>query len=176
MKTLLVLFAALFAVSAQADIGPVNRSTNLEVDGTIQPGSEELHYIHVINKSGGTLTAGSLVVWDSSNDDGASVTTSITANALPACVVVGSFPNAASTSCAANALCKCQTYGLAEVKFGVFAGSASAGGPVYISRDRLGYVEATPYSSITISATKIGMFYDAEAATNDEAQVFLNLR
>lgn len=175
MKTLFAVIISLFATVAQADIGPTGRSTNVDNSGAVKAGTLEKHFINVINGSGGTLTSGSLVVWDATADDGATVTTSIVNNATPACVVVGSA-SGSSTSCLSGKLCKCQTYGYAAVRFGVHAGSAAAAGPVYISRDRAGYVEATPYASIGASSEKIGMFYDAEVATNEAAEVFLKLR
>lgn len=169
MKNLLTLFCALFAFTALADIGPINRSTNLEIDDSIQPGTLEKHFINVINNSGSAFPVGAVVVQDLTDDDGASVTTTTTQNALPLCVI--------TAACANNALCKnCQTYGLnSSVLYDSGAGTATAGLGVYLSGSNAGYVASPAHNLIGSSFSKIGAFYDT-STTSGSVEVFLKLR
>ena len=76
MKTFalfLGLVATLVLFPAHAIKGPYGRSTSLDHTGAAVSSSLEKHFINVINRSGGTLAAGNVVVWDSGaeGDDGA---------------------------------------------------------------------------------------------------------
>lgn len=168
MKFFGTLFIALFAMTAFADIGLVDRSTSFDGAGSLLSGSVEKYEIVVKNQSGGALEDGDIVVWDSSNDDGYSVTTSTTAGAVPACVL--------SEACAASASCKCQTYGYkSNVNFDVTNANATAGFLVFLSESNAGDVQAEAKGSIAASDVPIGMFYDDATASGD-VEVFIRLR
>lgn len=159
MKKLLLLFAlAVMAFTGQVQAYDClsGRSVSLDFDGSIKDDVVEKCYMKAINRSGGTLAAGSLVVWDTANDDGASVTTSTTAGANPACIYV--------ESCADDAACKCQVSGLYDsVLFDSDNHQATAGNSAYLSENNAGYVqgEATP----VVTDHVVGMFYDSASAS-----------
>lgn len=169
MKKLLIAFSlALMTTLTLADIGKVGRSTSFDNAGTYQTGSREKFEIVVKNQSGGALEDGDLVIWDVSNDDGYSVTTSTTAGAKPACVL--------SEACAAGAACKCQTYGYkSNVNFDVTNESATAGDCGYLSESNAGKVQGEQLSLKTVDDVCVGIFYDAAAASGD-VEMFLKLR
>jgi hypothetical protein len=167
MKMLSTIFFAfcLFMANALADIGPVNRSVNLKYDGSVDASTLDQRFINVINRSGGTLAAGSVVILDVSNDDGASVTTSTATTAIPHCVM--------AVSCAASALCKCQTYGyMAAATFDVDGGgNAAAGAPFFIGA-AAGSINAK--AAPAAADNKGGVFLDA--ATGDgSVEVFIKM-
>lgn len=160
------LFFAVFSLAVNAAIEPVNRSTNLKIDGSIDSATLEKEFINVVNKSGGTLAAGAVVVADTSNDDGASATSTTTAGLMPLCINVN--------SCAANALCKCQTYGyFSAALFDVGGGNAVAGKPFFIATDSAGYIKTI--SSPAGSDLHGGIFYDAASASG-AIEVFINMK
>ena len=166
MKLIKAILVFVFMLSAFADIGPVNRSTNLDFDGSLKSGSREVWKINVVNRSGGTLADGSAVIWDVSEDDGYSVTTSTTAGQTPACII--------AESCADDALCECQVYGYKEViLFDAGNASATAGGKMFISENNAAYVQAD--SSEAASDEPIGIFYDTSAASGS-VEGFIRLR
>lgn len=168
MKFLLALALTVFTVTAFADVGLVGRSVSVDGAGSLQSGSLEKFFINVKNQSGGALLDGDVVVWDSSNDDGYSVTTSATAGAVPACVL--------NEACAASALCECQTYGLkTNVNFDVTNASSTAGFLAFISESNAGKVQAEALASYAASDVPIGMFYDTVAASGD-VEIFIKLR
>lgn len=167
MKTLFVFILALFvANTAFADLGPVARSSILKYDGTVDANSLEQHFIKVLNKSGGSVVAGKVMIWDVSNDDGASVTTTTSASQMPACIM--------AQACSANALCLCQTYGYnSAVYFHVGGGNAVAGAPFFISTGTAGYIKAI--SSPGAGDRPAGIFYDAASASGT-VEAFIRLR
>jgi hypothetical protein len=163
------LFLALAIVTASmpafAEIGPSNRSTNVDYAGAVVNGSLEQRFINVINSSGGTISAGSAVTLDLSADNGASVTVLTTAGLSPLCVMV--------KACAAAALCRCQTYGyMATGLFGNGVVNAVAGSPWYMSATVAGYIAARTTPLATERAG--GIFYDAATATG-AMEIFINL-
>lgn len=166
MRNFLILaFVALFSVVANAAVGPVNRSTNLKYDGTVDAATLEKRFINVINKSGGSIVAGKVVILDVSNDDGASVTTTTSASQVPMCVM--------AVDCSSNALCKCQTYGyFSAAYFHAGGGNAVAGRPFYISTGTAGYIKAI--SSPGAGDIPGGVFYDAASASGT-MEVFLKM-
>lgn len=171
MKMITLLFALIFSVTAYTAIGPVNRSTNLKYDGSIDSSTLEKEFINVVNREGSTISAGMGVYLDVTNDDGASVVIGTDhAGQPPLCIM--------KSSCANNALCQCQTYGYAPVALydawhegGVV--SAVAGQPFYLSTSTAGYLAAR--ATILASNQKGGIFYDASSASGS-IEVFVDLR
>lgn len=165
MKILFTFIIMLIAVSTFADVGPINRSTQLDATGALN-GPLEQWFINVKNASGGALEDGDVVVLDVTADDGYSVTTSTTAGAVPLCVL--------AQACASAAVCKCQTYGYkANLNFTPDQDNAVAGGQAFISESQAGKVDA-----ITLVASgdrPIAVFYDAASATGD-VEAFIMLR
>lgn len=157
MKNLfLVLCMAFSALSVNAEIGPVNRSTNVDYAGAVVNGTKEQRFINVINASGVSIAVGKAVVWDLTADDGASVTTSTTATNTPACIM--------AVTCAAAKLCKCQVYGyFSAVLFDSTNNNATAGKRVYLSTRNAGYVAARGTELAT--EVPIGIFYDSASAS-----------
>lgn len=168
MKMLFTLVTVIFAFNVYADIGLVDRSTAVDGAGNLLSGSVEKFEIMVKNQSGGALEDGDVVIWDVSNDDGYSVTTSTTAGAVPACVL--------SEACASAALCKCQTYGYkSNVNVDVTNATATAGFMAFISENNAGKVQNEAKASIAGSDVPVGVFYDDAAASGD-VEMFIRLR
>lgn len=167
MKKFIVLLISLVTFNALADYGRQGASNNKGFDGGIQAGTLEKQFINVKNKYGSTIAAGSIVVWDVSNDDGYSVTLSTTAFANAACMM--------AVSCASNAFCKCQTYGYTDALLfaQVSAGNATAGDKICISETDAGYVQAP--SSIEARDSVVGFFYDSSTTTG-AVEAFIKLR
>jgi len=165
MKALFLIFALVLALPAQAEKCLTGRSTVMGITGA--PSIVEACYIDVINNSGGTLSAGQVVVLDVADDDGASVTKTTTAGSIPICMI--------TKSCSAAALCKdCQTYGYYSSALFAQAGvNAVAGKAVFISELLAGSVGAI--SSPDGSDVALGVFYDAASATG-AVEVFLKMR
>ncbi|MGE3608012.1 MAG: hypothetical protein AB7I27_00390 [Bacteriovoracaceae bacterium] len=166
MKFFTLLVFMVMSLVADAAIRPSGRSTNLKYDGSIDTSTLEKEFINVVNKSGSTLAAGAVVILDVTNDDGASVTTTTSASQVPMCVN--------TKSCAANALCECQTYGyFSAALFHVGGGNAVAGRPFYISTGTAGYIKAI--ASPAASDIPGGVFYDAASASG-AVEVFLKMK
>ena len=164
MKSLF-LCLAFFALTAHADIGPINRSTNVDFAGAVVPGTLEQRFINVINSSGAVIAIGKAVSLDLSADNGASATVSATAGLSPLCVM--------AVSCAIGKLCKCQTYGYAAA--GVFdstAANAVAGSRWYMSTNNAGFISAR--SADSASEVPGGIFYDAASASGS-VEIFIDL-
>lgn len=169
MKTVVTLFALLFASIAMGDVGPSGFSNSMSNAGTVK--HSEKHFIYVKNNagSGAALAVGEVVVFDTSADDGVSVTTSATAGAFPACIV--------SEAASQGDLFRCQTYGLANVKFdvGTVYVTATAGQDAFLSEHEGGNVQATAFASIAASDKPIGTFLD-DSAVSGSIEAFLRLR
>lgn len=167
MKFITLLLISMFTFNVMADYGRQGASSNQAAGGGLQAGTLEQQFINVKNKQGSTIAAGSIVVWDVSNDDGYSVKLSITAFDNPACMMFA--------SCASNAWCKCQTYGYTDKL--LFSsdpgGAATAGNKIQLSENALGYVQAP--SSLEARDTVIGHFYDSSATTG-AVEAFIRLR
>jgi len=166
MKISILAIALVSSMTASAFIGPVNRSTNLEYDGTIKNGTLEKHFMNVINNQGATLAVGTAVALDVVTDDGASVVTTATSGMSPLCIM--------AVSCADNALCECQTYGIFDAAlFDSTAAASVAGKRFYMSTNNAGYISARG----TEAATEVsgGVFYDVASASGT-VQVFINLK
>jgi hypothetical protein len=158
MKSLFTLLFALTAFNAFAIKGPIGFSTALNYAGEVDSSTVEKIFINVKNGSGSSLAAGSLVVWDLTADDGATVTTSTTQTNSPACVI--------EKACSASALCSCQIYGKANVLAdlgGVGAPPAVAGARFFLSATNAGYAAAITTPGATTPAG--GIFYDSASAT-----------
>lgn len=165
MKMLTLIFAFILSMTAFSAIEPVNRSTNLKYDGSIDTATLEKEFINVVNNEGATIAAGAVVVLDLTADDGASVIIDASASQTPLCVMVA--------SCADNALCKCQTYGKFDAAlFDVTAGNAVAGAPFFNSTNNAGYISAGTLGASDIPA---GVFYDA-ASASASVEVFIKLK
>lgn len=167
MKKFILILISLVTFNALADYGRQGASNNASISGGLQNGTLEQQFINVKNKYGATIAAGSIAVWDVTNDDGYSVTLSITAFANPACMIVA--------SCASNAWCKCQTYGYTDkLLFGSdTTGSTAAGDKIQLSEYAFGYVQAP--TSLEARDSVIGVFYDASTTTG-AVEAFLKLR
>jgi len=138
MKKLLLVLAMLSITAVSfADEGPVGRSASLNADGTAGEVLEKW-FINVKNVSGGSLSAGAPVILDETELDGFSVNTSATASKTVHCVI--------AKACADDALCSCQTYGVASVTFDATGGSSVVGAPLYIGESNAGqaYANSTP--------------------------------
>lgn len=165
MRLFIISIVFMLSLTAQAFIGPVNRSTNLEYDGSIKTGTVENHYMNIKNVTGATLALGTVVTLDTSADDGASATTSATAGRSPLCII--------AVACDANKLCKCQNYGVFDsARFDSTANAATAGSRWYMSSANAGYVSART----TDLATEVpgGIFFDSASASGT-IQVFIGL-
>lgn len=168
MKNLIMLISLVFAFNAFADVGLVNRSTSLDATGSLRAGSLEKFFINVKNVSGGALLDGDVVVLDTTEDDGYSVTTSTTAGAIPHCIL--------NQACADDQMCECQTFGLkTNVNYDATNVVASAGHLAFISEDNAGFVEGEAKASIAASDYPIGVFMDTPSASGD-VELFIRLR
>ena len=177
MKNLVLLFVLAITASllpleyAKASFSLVGRSAVEENDGSVKPGSLEKCYFNVKNTSGSSATDGTLFVWESTADDGYSVTTSVTAGAHPACVL----SKVSGGNCADDEVCRCQVFGLkADVLFDSDNGVTTAGEGVYLSENNAGYVQSEIISSVAASDVKVGIFYDSATASAD-VEVLLTL-
>lgn len=165
MKIITFIFAFILSMSAFSAIELQNRSTNLKYDGTIDTATLEKEFINVINREGSTVAAGTIMVLDLTEDDGASVIVDGSASQTPICVMVA--------SCADDALCKCQTYGKFDAAlFDSTAGNATAGAPFFISTNNAGYIGAGTLGGVEIPG---GVFYDS-ASASASVEVFLKLK
>ena len=168
----ITLIALLLSFAAMADIGLGNRSVSVDNTGALKAGSLEKVYINVVNGSGASVADGAVMVINTASDDGYSVTTSTTAGAIPVCVM--SKPD--GSACAANKLCRCQTYGYnSGVLFDSTNVSATAGQAAYISENNAGYVQAEAIASVAATDIPIGVFYDTTASSAD-VELFIKLR
>lgn len=161
MKNFLLICFSLLAFTAKAEIGPVNRSNNMKIDGTLEV--FEKRYINVKNGSGGALSAGAAVVWDLTADDGATVTTSATAGVSIACIM--------AVSCASSAICKCQTYGYATALYEDAGVHAVAGQQLFPSTVSAGVISAR--SSYAASEKSAGVFLDATVTGTGSVEVMI---
>lgn len=165
MKKLFMALAMLSMTAITlADIGPVGRSASINADGS-EGAVKEKFFINVKNTSGGAFTANTLVILDETELDGFSVNTSATAGKTPHCLVV--------EACADDALCKCQTYGVATIVYDATGDNAVAGAPMFLSESNAGQV----YGITTVGAgdVSIGTFLEA-SATSGSISGFLKMR
>lgn len=161
-----LLLALLFVMPVFADIGPVGRSTNVNLKGELVEDSREKWFIKVKNSASATIDNGRVVILDETDDDGFSVDVTTTAGKTPICVM--------NETCEVGEVCSCQTYGLkTDVGFSAAQNNAVAGGPVYISEGDAGYVGAI--TSPAANDFPVGVFMDASSATGD-VEVFIKLR
>ena len=169
MKILLIALFSLLAISAPAMNGPIGRSTNLEIDGTITNGTLPQYFENYINRDGSTTAIGSVMCLSLVEDDGASIVSCpAVAGGTPICVL--------AVACADDAACKCQYYGLnASVLFDATSFAASAGLQVFISESNAGQVQAETLLSIVASDIPLGVFYDNEALSGS-VEIFIKLR
>lgn len=158
MKKLFLFVCMAASLTAFAEMGPLNSSTNLDGAGNVIGGTLEQRFINVKNRYGNTLSRGAVVVWDTSNDDGYSVTTSTTAGAYPACIL--------AVACSSGSLCKCQTYGYhSEILFKREGSDATAGQKMFLSETTGGYINGMAAGSISADDVSLGIFYDSATAT-----------
>lgn len=160
MKKIILVLLSLFAFTVGAEYCDFasGTSVSLKADGSIKDGVVEKCFINAINRSGGTLAVGTVTVWETTEDDGASVTTSATAGAIPACILV--------ESCADDAACKCQVSGLFDsVLFDSTNANATAGQSAYISENNAGYVQGESLGSVVATDVPVGVFYDSASAS-----------
>jgi len=171
-KMIKYLALALVSASAMADVC-IQHTAFLDATGAVK--SEPLCYERVKNGSGGSLAVGSIVILDLTADDGVTVTTSTSRNAVPFCVVMETI--------AANGIGKCQTYGREAdgVLFDAFGGvdkAATAGNAIYISTTRAGYgqgINPANNPSAVGLVYPVGIWYDTASATGS-VEAFIQLR
>ena len=120
-------------------------------------------FITVKNTSGGTLASGSVVIWDTAEDNGMGVTTTTTQGNAAACVTESSITS--------NALGQCQVYGYhAGIKYSGDAGTtghvvtATAGKRIYTSQIA-GY--ASGLATEFASGSAVGVWYDTTTASGN---------
>lgn len=175
MKKLIFAIAFFMSATVNADVGPQGFSNSMDAAGSVS--HSEKHFIYIKNVSNGALSSGDVVVPDSSADDGVSHGTSATAGAFPSCII-------AQSSCADDALCKCQTYGVGSVNFDVDNGRATAGLQAFISEGDGGKVQSQAVGSYAAGDIPIGMFLDASTSggvagkdpASESLEVFIRLR
>ena len=169
-KYLVAVVLGFTSMSAFADVC-VEHGAYAESTGTVK--GEPLCYEKVKNGSGATLAAGAVVIWDTTADDGVTVTTSASRNAFPACVLMEAV--------ASGAIGKCQTYGrhVAGVLFDSFGGvakHATAGNALYISTTRAGYAQGLhPTDDHVGLIYPLGVWLDSATATAS-VEAFIKLR
>lgn len=166
-KILIFALTIVFTMSAFAINGLIGRSVSLNADGTIKDSVIEKISINVINRYGSSLSSGDVVVWETVEDDGASVTASQTAGDFPACILL--------ESCADDALCECLIYGKTSVNFDASDDAATAGERMYIAETGApGKVTGKAVGSADAGDTPIGIFLDAATTTSSvEAMILL---
>ena len=169
MKILVIALLSLFAVSVTAMNGPIGRSINLNIDGSIQSGTLPQYFENYINRDGSSTAAGSVMCLSLVEDDGASIVSCpATAGGVPICVL--------SVACADDAACKCQYYGLnSSVLFDSTNSAATAGQSMYVSESNAGQGQATLFGSVVATDYPIGVFYDSPSASAG-VEVFIKLR
>ncbi len=167
MKSFISLFIILtVSLPAHALLLNVGHSTNLKYDGTVIPETVENMYIGV--KPAAAYPAGTIVGWDLTAKDAASVVIQPTSGLAPACVV-------APVACVVGAICKCQVYGLAGVLFDSTATASVAGHKVVVATGNAGYASARATDVAT--DVSLGYFYDAASASSstNSVKIFVNL-
>ena len=122
MKYLLI-----FALSITAAYAIVADPMSNQFDNTGTLVKEDKVYIRV--KAGEALSAGDVVIFDTTADDGATVSHTSELGGFSACVV--------EKALASGATGKCQVYGKASVNHSGFGDNATAGGALYASNDAL---------------------------------------
>lgn len=165
MKFLTLIFLA-FALNANAFIGNIGHSTNLDYAGAVVAQSVEKNFINV--KANGAIAAGKWVGLDLTADDGGTVVVGPVSGLGPLCVMVA--------DCADGKLCLCQTYGLYDTAlFDVGGGGpAIAGYKAMIATSTAGYISQKVGDTSSATSTAVGIFYDAAAASGS-VQIFIKL-
>lgn len=162
-KLLLILCLASFEVFAFN--GTIGRSTALDFSGAVESSSVEKQFINVKNSHSAEIPAGSAVVLDVADDDGAGVIISTDAGLSPICIMV--------KACAVGALCSCQNYGIFDsALFDSTGANAVAGKRLYMSTGNAGYLSAR--NTDLVSEVAGGVFYDAASASGT-IQVFIKM-
>ena len=118
MKKILILFLSLIFTLASHAIVNAPITNTWDNAGTLN--HKDIMWIKVKNNTGSALSSGHVVVWDTSADDGATVTTSTTRGLPVACVAMETIAIAGYG--------KCQVYGYhAGVYVNVANNNATAG-------------------------------------------------
>lgn len=167
MKKVLFTLLALCLVSFEAFgfNGTIGRSTALDFSGAVESASVEKQYLNVKNSHSASIPAGSAVVLDVADDDGAGVIISTDAGLSPICIMV--------KACAVGALCSCQNYGIFDsALFDSTGANAVAGKRLYMSTGNAGYLSAR--NTDLVSEVAGGVFYDAASASGT-IQVFIKM-
>ena len=153
MKLTIGLITLLFAVSTYAVIES-DFSNAFDAKGDVL--FKDQSFINVKNVSGGSIAAGSIVVLDTTEDDGISVTTSTSAVAVPHCMVVAAVAD--------DAMVKCQVSGYTDKILFDASTTAVANEAMYIDTTA-GYVRAVASASVAAYMVPVGSFLDASAAS-----------
>lgn len=166
MKKILIVLFLTFSATVGALIAPSGRSTGLDYAGAVIDSSVERHFINV--KAGAAYAIGTAVILDLSADDGATVTTSTAASAVPLCII-------SPVACVSGKICKCQKFGeVAVALFDSTSANAVAGQRWYMSTNNAGYLSARAIGATAAAEEPGGIFYDAASASGS-IQVFVNL-
>ena len=191
MRKLVVLFSIALLIATQALAATPGYRINPgigEVKAYSQGGRQDdpgktFRMVRYVPASGDgdstTLVTESIVVWDTTSDDGVTVTTTTVS---PASIVAGIIAQAALTpETLGNTAAKdrgkrnwtwLQTHGLAQVR--VNATNAVAAGDAMGTSATAG--EADIYVASTTESTKLGnagFFYDAAVAATDDVECFI---
>lgn len=140
-----------------------------------------VRYVPTTYNGATTLAADSIVVWDTSNDDGVTVTTTTTSSdsAVAGIIVVQALtPETDGNTAAQDAGKKnwtwLQTYGKAQVNFVATVGAVDNAGAAFGTSTTAG--EAAQFVGSTTDPRaqgKAGFVYDTATAGDDDVEVFL---
>ena len=150
--TMILLICAFSVTPVKADIC-LNASISVDGVGNVTPSEGERCFEYV--KAGAAHAIGTVVVYDASDEDGYTVTTSSTAGAKPKCMIV--------ETCIADKQCKCQTSGYTELLLYSGQVNATAGDIMYVSEVDAGY--ASHNASAAVTDVSFGFIKEAKTAT-----------
>jgi len=157
------LIATILSVATMAAYALITDPMSNQFDNTGTLVKEDKVFIQI--KAGEALTAGDVVIFDVTADDGATVAHTSELGGFSACVV--------EKTLASGATGKCQVYGKASVNHSGFGDNAVAGSALYASNDALGG-KVTGITSPAASDHPIGVALDALSAT-ESIEAFIRL-
>lgn len=152
MKKILSFVFAFVAITAHAEISDP-MSNQFGNTGVVS--KQDKVFIKVKNGESSSIGTGSVVVYSTSADDGATIASGSTAGMPAACVI--------AETCASGAKCLCQKRGYhSAVKFDAAAGAAAAGEAAFHSATAY-YVKSN--DSVAAGHMHLGTFLDTISAT-----------
>ena len=139
-----------------------------------------VRYVPVTWGNSATLAADSLVVWDVTNDDGVTVTTTTTSydSTVAGIIVTNALTpdtdgNTAAQDAGKDNWTWLQTYGMSQVNYLATEDTATAGDAFGTSTTAGEAARFFPSTSDPGLNGKAGFFYDASTAGADDVEVFL---